>query len=98
MCPSMKKIEIRIKADVYSVEILSHKDIDDDICAKWADLSTRSRLKNIYFQSEFLLPALEYLDPEKSVILVFVSKIINEETRYVGFAPLIKSKSSKKSF
>ena len=91
----MKKIEIRIKADVYSVEILSHKDIDDDICAKWADLSTRSRLKNIYFQSEFLLPALEYLDPEKSVILVFVSKIINEETRYVGFAPLIKSKSSK---
>ena len=66
---------------------ISPDDIDDKLLNQWNDLYRRSSVKNIFYHSDFLMPALRHLMPN---ITIKIALIYDDKTNIlIGFYPVM---------
>jgi len=66
-----------LRSNGYSINILDICEVDNSFISEWTHLEKRCIEPNIYLDSVFIFPALEYLSKNKKIKILVVNEYIN---------------------
>ena len=69
-----------ISIDIYK----SIEEIDQEIIAQWSELEKRALTSNAYLSPSFIIPAIKYLTPDSSIVIIIVSDVTDNNSVILG--------------
>jgi len=79
----------------FKVIVRSPGDVSSTELAAWMDLEARASQANAYLSPLFVMPAIKYLDPDASIIIVFVKKSGTDASDLYGVGVFRERRASR---
>ena len=77
-----------ISVDVYE----SIEEIDQEIIMQWGELEKRALTSNAYLSPSFIIPAIKYLTPDSSIVIIIINDVTESGTVILGVGVFEKIK------